>query len=208
MATMRVKRHKSSVQCGRNGRRGSNGHVAHRRMTVDDYMAMPDDGHRYELIDGELMMSPSSFFAHGAVQGYVFSLLREHVRRHGMGRVSLETDLVLGKDMVLRPDIVYVSRQRESIIRGHIHGAPDLAVEITSPSNWQIDVYGKKHQYEKHGVREFWVLDIVDMRFKAYQWYLRGRQYQGGLVEGHAIVSRVLKGFKLDLVKVWDVAAE
>lgn len=171
-------------------------------------MAMPDDGNRYELIDGELMMSPSSFFTHGRVQLYVAHEIETYVRRRKLGRVSLETDLVLDKDLVLRPDIVFVSKQRESIIRGHIHGAPDLVVEITSPSNWQIDVYGKKHEYEKHGVRECWVLDIVDRRFHGYQWCLRGKQYVGGLVEGHTITSRVLKGFKLDLVEVWNVASE
>ncbi len=170
-------------------------------------MALPDDGNRYELLHGELVMSPSAFFGHGAVTTYVVGKLGEFVRSKKLGAVTVETDIVLGKHFVLRPDICFVSKRQTDIIRGHIYGAPDLAVEITSPSNWQMDVFAKMHEYERFGIREYWVLDIVDERYKAYQWCLRGKRYQGGLVQGHEIKSRVLKGFKLMLEEVWESAS-
>src|SRR5260221_13225740 len=113
----------------------------------------------------------------------------------------------MGKDLVLRADICFIGKGRESMIRGYIYGAPDLVVEITSPSNWQMDVFAKMHEYERFGIREYWALDIAERRYRAYQWFLRGKEYHGGLVEGRLIKSRVLKGFTLKLEEVWAIAS-
>jgi Uma2 family endonuclease len=172
-------------------------------ITSAEYMALPDDGNQYELIHGELVMSPSASFGHGAVVGYVVSKVADFVRMKKAGVVSVETDIVIDNHVVLRPDFTFVSKRQLKIVRGHIYGPPELAVEITSPSNWQMDVFAKMHEYERFGIREYWVLDIVDQRYKAYQWCLRGKRYQGGLVQGHEIKSRVIKGFKLKLEDVW-----
>jgi Uma2 family endonuclease len=171
-------------------------------------MALPDDGKQYELIHGEMVMSPSASYEHSEVLLFVGGRLSEFVRAHSLGRVGIETDVVMGKDLVLRPDINFISKRQASIVRGHIYGAPDLVVEITSPGNWQMDIFAKMHDYERFGVREYWALDIVDRRFKAYQWHLRGKRYQGGLVATRVIKSRVLKGFVLKLEEVWDVATQ
>lgn len=170
-------------------------------------MAMPDDGNRYELVHGELLMSPSAFCPHNEVMFYVGGKLQDFVRSRKLGRVAGETDVIMGKDLVLRPDIFFVAKGRESIIRGHLYGPPELVVEITSPGNWQMDTFAKMHEYERFGIREYWALDIVDRRNKAYQWYLRGKRYHGGLVEGRVIKSRVLKGFTLKLEEVWAIAS-
>ncbi|MBI5763897.1 MAG: Uma2 family endonuclease [Planctomycetes bacterium] len=175
-------------------------------LTSAEYMALPDDGNRYELIHGELVMSPSSNFGHGSVALYVAGKMSDYARRKKLGRVTIETDVVIAKALVLRPDIAFVSSNQLAIIRGHIYGPPDLAVEITSPSNWQMDVFAKMREYERFGIREYWVLDIVDQRYKAYQWCLRGKRYHGGLVQGREIKSLVLKGFKLNLEDVWASA--
>ena len=180
-------------------------HRSNGLLTVADYMALPDDGNRYELVRGELLMSPSAFYGHGAVTAYIAGKLGDFVRARKLGSVTVETDVIMRDDMVLRPDVSYVARGR-SIIRGHIYGPPDLAVEITSPSNWQMDVFAKMHEYERFGIREYWALDIVEHRYRAYQWFLRGKGYQGGLVEGRLIKSRVVRGFSLKLDQVWEVA--
>lgn len=175
-------------------------------LTVDDYMAFPDDENRYELVHGELVMSPSALYGHGAVVVYVAGKLREFVHARKLGWVGVETDVIMGKDLVLRPDINYVSRRRGSIIRGFIYGPPDLVVEVTSPSNWQMDVFAKRHEYERFGVREYWAFDIVPEEYKAYQWYLQGGRYRGGLVTTARIKAHALKNFKLDLAEVWEAA--
>jgi Uma2 family endonuclease len=179
-----------------------------RRITVAEYMAMPDDGHKYELVHGELVMSPSYFFAHGRVAGYIFAKLDAFVSRRRLGVVGIDTDVVFAEHEVRRPDINFISARRRAIIRGHVYGPPDLAVEVTSPSNWQDDLHDKRDDYERFGVREYWVIDISDGRNRAFQFVLRGRLYHGGLVEGPGIRSHVLKGFALRLTPVWERAAE
>jgi len=169
-------------------------------------MVLPDDGNRYELVHGELVMSPSALFGHGAVQAYVVRELVDFVHPRKLGRVGVETDIVMGRNLVLRPDVCFIPKRRASIIRGHIYGAPDLVVEITSPSNWQMDIFAKMREYERFGIREYWALDIVKSRYRTYQWHLRGKRYHGGLVAGRVIRSRVLKGFSLKLEDVWEAA--
>jgi Uma2 family endonuclease len=175
-------------------------------MTAEEYLALPDDGNRYELWHGDLVMSPSADHAHGRVTGHVFRRLDEFVEARSAGVVGLETDMVMSRTLVLRPDVHFVSFKRASIIRGLLHGPPDLVVEVTSPGNWQQDVYDKRDEYEAFGIREYWVLDIADGRNRAFAWKLRAGQYQGGLVKGKSIESRVLKGFELFLSEVWKRA--
>lgn len=175
-------------------------------VTVDEYMAMPDDGNRYELIHGELVMSPSGRFDHGAAVIVVAAKVRDFVYKRKLGWVTVETDVIMGKHLVLRPDISFVSNKQASIIKGHMYGPPDLAIEITSPSNRQMDVFAKRHEYERFGIREYWALDIAERRFQAYQWYLHNNEYRGGLLRSDSIKSRVLKGFVLKLDEVWEAA--
>lgn len=177
-------------------------------MTAAQYMSLPDDGCKYELISGELVLSPSYSHPHGRVAGCLFALLDEFVRRKRLGVVGLDTDVVFGRTEVRRPDLHFVSARRRSIIREHVHGAPDLVVEITSPSNWQEDIYTKRDDYERFGVREYWVLDIADGRHRAYQWHLRAGLFHGGIVETPELRSRLLKGFSLKLATVWNRAGE
>lgn len=176
-------------------------------LTTVQYMALPDDGNRYELIHGELVMSPSGLYKHGAVILYVGARLQEFVLTRSLGLVGVETDVIMGKDLVLRPDINFISKRNASIIRGHIHGPPDLVVEVTSPGNWQMDVFAKRHDYERFGIREYWVIDISQKQYKAYQWNLQGDRYRGGLISEAVIKSRVVKGFKLKLEDIWKAAA-
>lgn len=179
-----------------------------RPMSIAQYMQMPDDGNKYELFTGELIMSPSYFYPHGTVTGTIFAKLQRFLKSKPLGVVGLDTDVVMRPlRTVLRPDICYISNERRAIIRGHIHGAPDLAIEITSPSNWQNDVHFKRVQYERFGIREYWVIDIADQRNRAFQWTLRRGRLEGGLLEADAIRSRVLPGFLLRLKPLWKLAA-
>lgn len=177
------------------------------RLTIAQYLAMSDDGRRYELFNGELVMSPSSFFQHGRVAGYIFGLLDSFVSRRSLGLVGMETDVIMSRfTTVLRPDVCFVAQRNLSNIKGHIWGPPDLVVEITSPTNRESDLYDKRDDYERFGVREYWVLDIAENRNQAYQWRLRGGLYHGGLVEKTTLKSTVLKGFTLKLNDVWKRA--
>jgi|CXWL01.1.fsa_nt_gi Uma2 family endonuclease len=176
-------------------------------MTSRDYLALPDDGNRYELIHGELTMSPSADYTHGLVVSLLIERLRRFAVRGDLGDVSTETDMILGRHHVCRPDITFIGRNRGPIVKKHIIGPPDLVVEVTSPDNWRIDVYEKRDLYEKFGVREYWVIDIADGRNRVFQWVLRRGQFAGGLLDQKILQSYQMKGFKLRLSEIWRLGA-
>lgn len=133
----------------------------HGPYTVKDYMALPDDGQRHELLDGELVMTPSPRDIHQIVVGNVFSILRAHVRTHRLGHVRLAPlDVVLGSRSVCQPDVIFVSKGRRRIITpANMKGAPDLAVEVLSPSRERYDRIRKREIYAGAGIANFWLVD-------------------------------------------------
>ena len=131
------------------------------KLTYEDYLAIPDDGRRHEIIDGEYYVSPSPSFKHQIAILRLASALETHVRTNGLGYViPAPFDVVLSQHDVVQPDIVYVSRERQqAITKGNLQSAPDLAVEVLSPSNHDYDEHVKYKVYEKSGVLEYWIVD-------------------------------------------------
>ncbi len=174
-------------------------------FTYQDYLNLPDDGMRYEVINGELIMTPSPIVVHQKVSVAISSQLYRYVNAHNLGTVfTAPLDVVFGEKDVLQPDVLFISNGRKNIIKErNIAGAPDLIVEVLSPSTAYYDLFDKKELYEKFGVREYWIVD--PMR----QWVERYRLHEGKFVlaqrlekQGH-LSSDVLKGFKLNLEDVF-----
>ena len=132
------------------------------KLTVRDYMSIPEgDDRRFELIDGELILAPSPVPQHQIIAGNLFEILIGFVRAHDLGRVIYSPmDVVLSEHDVFQPDILFVSRNRLHIIGNlNIQGAPDLVIEILSPSTENRDRGVKLNQYLRYGVREYWIID-------------------------------------------------
>jgi len=137
-----------------------------RIMTADELLAMPDDGNRYELVRGELVsVSPSAIWP-GIVAGNVFGLLWEFLRRHtGIGVCGISEAgfrLSSDPDTVRAPDVWFVHAERvppAGIPEGFWPGAPDLAVEVLSPSDRFVDVMRKVQEYLRAGAQLVWVID-------------------------------------------------
>jgi Uma2 family endonuclease len=130
------------------------------RFTYEDYLQFPDDGRRHELIDGEHVVTPSPDERHQDTAGRLFLALGNFVGRHPVGKVYFAPfDVILSRFDVVEPDILFVSNERLGIIRRWVHGAPDLAVEIVSPSTRRLDETKKLAAYGRFGVREYWVVD-------------------------------------------------
>jgi Uma2 family endonuclease len=130
------------------------------RFTYEDYLLLPED-RRYEVVDGDLYLTPAPTPYHQIVSGRIFMLLNQHVRQHGLGEVFFAPcDLVLSKFDVLQPDVFFIAEERRSIIgEKYITEAPDLVVEVLSPSTADRDQVAKAKQYARFGVREMWVAD-------------------------------------------------
>ena len=131
------------------------------KLTYEDYCALPDDGKRYEILDGDLYMSPSPETPHQRILGNLLAILHDHVRLLKLGEVFVAPlDVLLGKHDIVEPDLIFVSNERRAIItRKNIRGAPDLLVEVLSPSTSKRDLRDKRNIYARSGVRFYWIID-------------------------------------------------
>ena len=133
-------------------------------MTADDLAALPDDGNRYELLRGELLTMPPTGFEHGLASGTSLWRLTDHVRKTEAGVVVTEVGFVLARNptTVLAPDVAFVRRDRVpqgSDRIGFAELAPDLAVEVVSPSNSLAEMHDKVLTYLDAGVLMVLVLE-------------------------------------------------
>jgi len=137
------------------------GAVAEKTWTYRDYLKLDDD-RRYEILEGALTeMTPSPNADHQYSSAALTSLLFRFTKERHLGRVfSAPFDVILDEWNVLQPDLIFIAKDRESIIKKRgIAGAPDLAVEIISPSSQQRDTVKKPALYARFGVREYWLVD-------------------------------------------------
>lgn len=129
-------------------------------LTYADYAAIPDDGRRYELHDGELSVTPAPGLTHQGILRDLLVILDRHVKQHGLGVVfPASVDCILSDTTVLQPDLVFIERARTQIMTERaIEGAPTLAVEIISPSSGPTDRMVKTRLYARHGVPHYWII--------------------------------------------------
>ena len=139
-------------------------------LTYADYVALPDDGRRYEILAGELAVTPAPGRRHQEVVGELFSVLHGHVKAHRLGQVFVSPfDVILDDTTIVQPDIVYVAIDRLAIVsdRG-VEGAPSLVVEVVSPSTRQRDREAKRVLYARRGIQHFWIADPEARSIDAY----------------------------------------
>jgi Uma2 family endonuclease len=129
------------------------------RKTTDDYMKLAE-GTLAELIDGELLMSPSPKKRHQQCAFRLTLLLGRYLEATRVGELySAPFDVHLPSGDIVQPDVIFVSRNRTDIVKDWIRGAPDLLIEILSPENRERDLFVKRALYERNGVREYWIVD-------------------------------------------------
>jgi Uma2 family endonuclease len=138
-------------------------------LTYEDYAKLPDDGNRYEISDGVLeLLAPSPSSRHQSFSGELEFLLKQSCKQDYI-ILSAPIDLILSDKQIRQPDILMIHRSKRDIIeeRG-IVGAPDLIVEIISPSSVRRDKITKKKIYSRYGIREYWILDPVHCYLEQY----------------------------------------
>jgi len=130
------------------------------RFTYQDYLLLPED-RRYEVIDGDLFMTPAPTPYHQLVKKRIEYLIDEFVEKNRLGLVlDAPCDVVLSETDVVQPDILFISTARLSIVgEKFISAAPDLVVEVLSPATETRDRIAKAKLYAKNGVRELWIVD-------------------------------------------------
>lgn len=142
------------------------------RLTYDDFVQFPDDGKRHELIDGEHYVSPSPNTKHQTVLGNLLGSIWSFLRTQPIGRVfAAPFDVVFSDFDVVEPDLLFISKAREAAVltAANVQGAPDLVVEIGSPSTRKVDETLKRRMYERFGVAEYWIVDPELDEIKVYR---------------------------------------
>ncbi|GAA1738774.1 Uma2 family endonuclease [Aeromicrobium alkaliterrae] len=130
-----------------------------RALTRDDLAALPDDGHRYELLDGVLIVSPSPVMRHQRALARLFRIV-DDARPSGLETFFAPFDVVLADDTVMQPDLL-VARVADLTERD-LPVAPVLAVEVLSPSTRRVDLLLKKERLERAACAHYWVVDPAD----------------------------------------------
>ena len=176
------------------------------KLTYDDYLLLPEDGQRHEILDGEHYVTASPFFQHQLVSSRLHSRVGPWVEARKLGvLLAAPMDVLLSPHDVAQPDLLFISNERAGIItRANVQGAPDLVVEILSKSTRNRDERLKLERYERVGVREYWLLD-PDRRAA---WIYRR---EGGrlclaaeLFMGDVLTSPLLPGLEIRLAEIFE----
>lgn len=170
-----------------------------------DYVALPDDP-RHELILGRLYVSPSPIYLHQAIVGQLLLMLDQVARRLAGFVAMAPLDVHLADHSVVQPDLLLVTHDRRQILKDWVEGAPDLVVEVLSPSTRDRDRGEKLRLYASSAVREIWLVDPEARQIE----FLENRN--GELVLVLAVDgtyrSRSIEGLELDVAGFWQTVSD
>ena len=173
------------------------------RLTYDDFVKLPEDGKRYEIIDGELFVNAAPVPQH---QRIVCNLLFEfmlYFRAHGGGEViPSPMDVKFDETNIVEPDIIVIKSERAAIVGPkNVQGAPSLVVEVLSDGTRRNDEIKKRKLYDQGGVDEYWIVDGELELVKIYRRTAAAfeRVAEIGTEEGGAITTPLFPEFSLDI---------
>ena len=132
------------------------------KLTYDDFLLLPDDGQRHELIDGEHYVTPSPNPAHQVIVGNLYFALRTYLEANQVGQLfTAPLDVVFSEYDVVEPDLLFITaaRRHDVVTSQNVRGAPDLVIEVGSPGTRRRDETIKRRLYERDGVTEYWIVD-------------------------------------------------
>jgi Uma2 family endonuclease len=172
-------------------------------MTAEDLLNMPDDGFRHELIKGELLTMPVPKLLHGSVTMNLSVLLYVHVKANNLGLLVGKSGFHLesGPDTVLGPDVGFIARERiETIPDSFFPGAPDLAVEVLSPSDRKGKVERKTALWLELGAKAVWNVDPRKRTVEVF--HADGKRWL--LHEDDELVDDTVPGFRVPVSKIFE----
>jgi Uma2 family endonuclease len=164
-----------------------------------------EDEKRYEIHEGELIMVPAPATRHQRISWKIEYIMGGFIEENNLGTIlDAPTDVVLAEDVVVQPDILYISKERSNIIKTQaVMGAPDLVVEIASPSTSFHDTVKKRKLYQRYGIKEFWLvfpeenaIEVMILEDGVYSEFASAKE------EGK-VTSKVLSGLEVDLRAVF-----
>ncbi|MBI4595984.1 MAG: Uma2 family endonuclease [Candidatus Tectomicrobia bacterium] len=173
--------------------------------TYEDYAKLPE-GAPYQLIGGQLIMTPSPTTYHQKISKRLEFLLYEYAElKNRLGEVyDAPIDVYLEEEETYQPDIIFIAQERLHIIKKEkVEGAPDLVVEILSPSTAYYDLKHKKTIYGKHGVREYWIVDPVEKSIEVYENNKGELLLAAQAIKEGKVISQIVAGFEVELTTIF-----
>lgn len=179
--------------------------TTHRHMTAEEYYQLPEGPPYFQLIDGELFMSPSPHFYHQEILLNIAFAIRSYLRTNPIGKVIVApSDVEFDKDNVFQPDVFFIRKERLGIVDKHgSKGPPDLVVEVISGSTGRLDLGPKRMVYAQTGVLEYWVV-LPDARtVEIYRLPESADQPAQSLEGNSSLITPLLPGLELPLAEIF-----
>jgi Uma2 family endonuclease len=176
------------------------------KLTYDDYLQFPDDGLRHEIIEGQHYVTPSPSTRHQRIVLRLLYLIENHLQQNPVGELfAAPFDVLLSEYDVLEPDLLFLSLARSPLLtEKNLEGAPDLVVEILSPSTASRDKRLKRDVYERTGVDEYWVVDpdrdVVDVHRRSGEMFAEPVEFGRERI----LTTPLLPTLEIPLAKVFE----
>ncbi len=170
-------------------------------LNYKDYCLLPNDGKRYEIIDGELFVSPSPETLHQLIVTRLTIRLGQYIEQRHLGKIfTAPFDVILSHHDIVQPDVLYVSRARDSIVTDkNVQGAPNLVIEVLSKNTAEADRTTKLKLYARSGVAEYWIIDPKRPSAVIYRRQEAGLDLISELGPGDSLASPLFPDFNLPL---------
>jgi Uma2 family endonuclease len=174
------------------------------RFNYQDYLLLPENKH-FEILAGDLRAVPAPSTRRQTVSLNLVLALVRHVKEHNIGRVfHAPRGVILSQEDIVHPDIIFVRHERKSIIgEFEIQGPPDLAVEIFSRDARENDFKAKRKIYTRHGVLEYWIVDLETESVEVLVWSEMGYISAGNYCKTEMLSSPLLPGLGLSISEVF-----
>jgi Uma2 family endonuclease len=179
--------------------------IEKKKYTYEDYLKTPE-GERYELIEGELLMTPSPVPKHQGISRELEFHILQFVKANDLGEVfDAPCDVYLDNENVVQPDILFISKEKLNIIgEKNIQGAPDLVIEIISENTAYRDFVQKKRLYAKFGVKEYWIVipgeELIEVYILKDNTYILYKTY----TKDNTLESHYIKDLKIELKGIFQ----
>src|SRR5918992_4961057 len=173
-------------------------HPQTRGLTYADLQRFPDDNLRREIIDGGVFVTPPPSTRHQDVVAFLVTELVLYARAHGGKVFPAPTDVFFAEDSVVEPDVLFVAPEHsDRVEKKFVRAAPDIVVEVSSPTTRRLELVRKRALYERESVPEYWYVDLEAERVEIHR--LEGDTYPSPVVlgRGHELGSPLLPGWSV-----------
>jgi Uma2 family endonuclease len=178
------------------------------KLTYEDYVRIPEDGQRHEIIDGEHYVTAAPFIRHQRIVRRLVSRFDGFLREHPLGEYFFApTDVVLSPHDIVQPDLFFISNERSPIVtEKNVQGAPDLVIEILSGSSRRLDEVLKRQAYERFGAREYWIFDPSRKDAQVWERTAKGLRRKALLyaAAGDVLTTALLPGLEIPLAEIFE----